>query len=111
VQRADAEAVPSKSQLMPTHVPQGYGELAAQALEHAFLILFPHVRNDFRVAVCDEAMSAPCQLRPLLNVIKQFAVEDHKDAPVFIGDRLPPIRQPDDAESARSQCDSRTLEK
>src|SRR5450759_548999 len=84
----DAEAVPSKSQLMPMHVPQGHGELAAHALEHAFLILFPKVRNDFRVAVGDQAMSAPCQLRPPLNVIEQLAVEDHKHAPVFIGDRL-----------------------
>ncbi len=61
-------------------VPQGDGELAAQALEHAFLMLFPKVRNDFRVAVRDQAMAARLQLRPLLEVIEELAVEDHEDA-------------------------------
>src|SRR6202040_137512 len=109
VKRTDAEAVATKSQLMPTHVPQGHGELAAQALEQAFVILFPHVWNDFRVAMRDEAMSSRYKLRMLFWVIEQLAVEDHKDAPVFIGDRLLAIRQADNAKPPGGQRQPRTL--
>ena len=67
------------------------------------LMLFPKMRNDLRVAVRDQAMPARFQLRALLEIIEQLAVEDHEDAPVLIGDRLLAIRQADDAQPARRQ--------
>ena len=67
------------------------------------MTLFPKVRNDFGVAVGDESMSARLQLASLLDVIEQFAVEDDRHAPVFIGDRLLAIRQADDTEPSRGQ--------
>ena len=77
----------------------------------AFLTLFPKVRNDFRVAMGVQAMPARCQLRALLEVIEQLAVEDHEDAPVLVGHRLLAVRQADDAEPPRGQCQPGPMEK
>lgn len=88
---------------MAFDIIQGHRELAAQALEHRFVILLPEVGDDFRVAVSDEVMAARRQLRAPLDVIEQLAVEDHKDAPVFVGDRLLAIGKTDDAESPRGE--------
>ena len=49
--------------------------------------------DDLGVAVGDEAVSARPEFLSPLDVIKQFAVEDHEDAAVFVGDRLLPIGQ------------------
>ena len=103
VERAYAKAVPAENKFLLAFVPQGDGELAPQADEHFFLTLFPQVRNDFGVAVGDEAMPARLQFVSLFDVIEQFAVENDRYAPVFIGDRLLAIRQPDDTEPSRGQ--------
>jgi hypothetical protein len=50
--------------------------------------------DDLGVAVCDELVSARPELLSSLDVIKQFAVENYRDAAVFVEDRLLPIGQP-----------------
>jgi hypothetical protein len=65
--------------------------------------LLPEVGDDLRVAVGDEVMSAPRQLDASLDVIEQLAVENDKNAPVFIGDGLLAIGKADDAESSGGQ--------
>ena len=47
------------------------------------------------------------QLRPLLQVVKQLAIEDHDDVSLLIGHRLLAIREADNAQPARRQRDSR----
>ncbi len=47
---------------LPLLVPQGDGELAAQVVEHPFLVVFPEVRDHLGVAVGGEAMAAAFQL-------------------------------------------------
>src|SRR5580765_8260822 len=64
------------------------------------------MRNDFRVAVLHQAMSARFQLRPLFKVIKELAIEDHDDVPILIGHGLLAIREADNAQSARRQRDA-----
>jgi hypothetical protein len=60
------------------------------------------MRDDFRVAVLHQAMPARFQLRPLFEVIKQLAIEDHDDVPLLIGHRLLAIREADNAQPART---------
>ena len=110
VRAGDAEAVAPELQPSLALIPQRDGKLPAQPLEHPFLMLFPQVRNDFGVAVGDEAMPARFQLGPPFDVIEQFAVEDDEDAPVLIGDRLLSIRQADNAQPSRGQRHPGSLE-
>ena len=42
-------------------------------------------------------------------MIEQLAVEDHKDAPVFVGDRLLAIGKSDDAESPGGEGHARPM--
>jgi hypothetical protein len=45
-----------------------------------------------------QAMTTRFQLCPLLNVVKELAVEYRRYAPIFIGDRLLAIRQANNTE-------------
>ena len=103
VERTDAEAVAAEDDAPPLLVPQGDGELAAQVVEHPFLMVFPAVRDDFGVAVGGEAMAAAFQLGLHLGVVEQLAVEDDGDAAVLVEDGLPAVGQADDAEAARGE--------
>jgi hypothetical protein len=71
--------------------------------EHAFLIFFPEVWDDFGVAVCHQAMPARFELCPLLRVIEKLTVKNDRYAPVFVGDRLLAISQADNTEPSRPQ--------
>ena len=103
VERTDAEAVAAEDDAPPLLVPQGDGELAAEVVEHPFLVVFPAVRDDFGVAVGGEAMAAAFQRRLLFRVVEQLAVEDDGDGAVFVEDGLPAVGQADDAEAARGE--------
>ena len=46
-----------------------------------------------------------------LDVVEQFSVEDHEDTLVFVGHRLLPVGQTDNAQPARSERNSRSFEK
>ena len=70
-------------------------------------MLLPKMRDDFRVAVLYQAMPARFQLRPLFEVVKQLAIENHDDVPLLIGHRLLAIREADNAQPARRQRDAR----
>src|SRR5438270_27076 len=69
------------------------------------------MRDDLRIAVSDEPMSARPQLVSSLDVIKQLAVEDYRDVAVFVKDRLLAIGQTDNTQPARSQAEPGSNEK
>ena len=48
-------------------------------------------------------MAAAFQVRLLLGVVEQLAVEDDGDAAILVEDRLPAVGQADDAEAARGE--------
>ena len=48
-----------------------------------------------------KAMAARCEFRTSLDVVEQFAVEDHENAAVFVCHRLLAIRQSDNTQTAR----------
>jgi hypothetical protein len=52
-------------------------------------------------------MPARFQLRPLFEVVKQLAIEDHDDVPLLIGHRLLAIGEADNAQPARGQRNAR----
>jgi hypothetical protein len=106
IERADAEPVAAEHQASPALIPQRDGELPAQPLEHSLLMLLPEMRDDFRVAVLHQTMPARFQLRPLFEVVKQLAIEDHDDVRVLIGHRLLAIREADNAQPARRERDA-----
>src|SRR5262249_37699958 len=100
VERADAEAVAGKNELAPALVPERDGELAAQLLQHALAVILPQVWDELRVAVRAELMAFRHQLGSCLRIIEQLAGEDDRDRAVFVVERLSPVRQADDAQSA-----------
>jgi hypothetical protein len=102
VERADAEAVAGQHQPFAAAVPQGQGELPPQPLEHPFLAILPEMGDHLRVAVGAEAVAARLQLGLFLGVVEEFTVVDDVNGSVLISDRLPAVRQADDAEPARS---------
>ena len=102
-ERTDAEAIAGQDQPSAALVPQGHGELAAQLFEHPLLVVFPEVRDHFRVAVGAKLMAPAFKLGTPLGVVEQFAVEDDGNAAILIADRLPAVGQADDAEAARGQ--------
>ena len=55
-------------------------------------------------------MTARCQLRALLGVVEQLAVEDRENVPVLVADRLLAIRQADHTEPPRGQRHSGTMQ-
>ena len=95
--RRDTKTVASKLQLAFLLIPQGNGKLPSQFLPHFLAMILPQMRNELRVAVGYEPVSARFQLLPALDVIEQLAVEDHGDVPVFISNRLLAIGQTDNA--------------
>jgi hypothetical protein len=52
-------------------------------------------------------VSTSFQFRAFLRVIEELAIEHCRHAPVFVGDRLLPIRQADNTKPPRSQSDAR----
>ena len=86
---------------------QSEGELAAQVFEHALLVLVPEMRQQFRVAVGAEAMSLRFEPVFYLGVVEELTIEDSNDTAIFIGRRLAPVREPDDAEP--SVCEANAL--
>jgi hypothetical protein len=55
------------------------------------------MRNDFGVTMSDESMAFRGKILASLDVIEQFAVEDHENAAVFVCHRLLAISQSDNA--------------
>jgi hypothetical protein len=49
------------------------------------------------------------QLGARFKVVEELTIKDYCHTPVFVGDRLLAVRQADDAESARSQRQTRAL--
>src|SRR6516164_6522593 len=92
---------------MPALIPQRQGKLAAHQLEHALLTLFPKMRYDFGIAVRYEAVAPRFQLGTFFWVVEKLAIKHSRDAPIFIGDRLLPIRQANDTKPPRPQSDAR----
>src|SRR5262249_11535676 len=94
---------------MPALIPQREGELAKHPLEHALLTLFPKMRYELGIAMRYKTVPTRFKFRAFLRIVKELAIEHHRHAPVFVCDRLLPIRQPDDAEPPRSQGDAGPL--
>ena len=108
-------AIPNRSRprcsCRSLHIPQRDRKLSAESRPDPFIVVFPKMRNDLGVAVCDEAMAARCEFRTSLDVVEQLAVEDHENAAVFVCHRLLAIRQSDNAQTARGHGDAGSLEK
>jgi hypothetical protein len=49
------------------------------------------------------------KLRPSLRVVEELSIKNHRYTSVFVGDRLLPVRQADDAEPPRTQYQTRAL--
>ena len=69
-------------------IPQRDGKLPSQSLPHPLAMIFPHVGNEFGVAMGNELVSTIFQICPALDVIKQFTVKDHENTPILVGNRL-----------------------
>src|ERR1051325_2215159 len=69
-------------------------------------MIFPHMRNHLSVTVRHEAMSTGPKFLASFDVIEQFAVEDYRNAAVFIKDWLLAVGQANDAQPPRSQAQS-----
>src|ERR1700722_16110403 len=91
---------------MAALVPQSEGKLAAQALEHPFLSLLPKVRDNFRIAVGDQAMTSRFQLCTFLRIAEELSVSDPRATPILVGGGLLSIGQSDNIEPARTENNS-----
>ncbi len=111
IQGRDPKAIASEVQLAFLRIPQRDRELSAQMLPSRFAVIFPEMRNDFRVAVRDEAMAFRREFFASLDVIEQLAVEDHEEIALFVRHRLLAIGQSDNAQPARGERDTGPLEK
>ena len=99
--RIKAEAIAAHDQASPRGVPQGDGELPVQPLEHPFLQFLPAMGDDLGVGVSAEAVAAALQLGAGFGVVEQLAVVDDANTAVLVKDRLPAVRQADNAQSPR----------
>lgn len=77
--------------------------LTTQLLKHSFLIVFPKVGNEFRVAMRREAMTLGFEQGFLLAIIEEFAVEHRRDRPVFIENRLTAVEETDNTKTPRTE--------
>ncbi len=109
IQRTNAKAIPRQNEQVATLIPQGKGELTPQVLEHVLGMIFPKMGNDFRVTVSGKAMALRLQAGFQLGIIEQLAVKDHGNRAVLIGNGLPTVPQPDDAQATRSHTDGRAI--
>ncbi len=105
------KSIASEVQLPSLHIPQRNRKLSAELRPHTFIVVFPKMRNDLGVAVCDKAMASRCEFCASLDVVEQLAVEDHENAAVFVCHRLLAIRQSDNAQTARGHGDAGSLKK
>ena len=96
-ERRDSEPIAPELELASALIPQRDRKLPSQPLPHPLAMIFPHMRNDFGVAMRNEPVSATLQVGPALDVIKQLTIKHHEDIPVLIRNRLLTIRQADDA--------------
>src|SRR5215469_14955118 len=76
--RRNAKAIPPQLKLMPCLVPQCDCKLSAEPFPHSLPMVFPQMRNDFGIAMCDESVSLLSQFRAAFDVIKEFAIKDNK---------------------------------
>jgi hypothetical protein len=81
--------------------------LAAEVLEHIAAMLFPQVDEDFRIASGPELVPELLETLPLLGMVEQFAVVDHRDISLLIEDRLLTIFQTHNAQPAGRQTHAR----
>ena len=107
----NSKPIASEVQLPLPHIPERNGKLSPQLLPGRFAVILPEMRNDLGVAVSNEAMAFRGELFAPLDVIEELAVEDHKQAAIFVGHRLLAIGQSDNAQAARGQGDAGSLEK
>src|SRR5579871_4513104 len=78
--------------------------------EHVFLMIFPEMRDEFRIAMRGKAVSFRFELLLDFEVIEEFAVEDGGDGAIFVVKRLFAVREADDAETAVGEADAGLLE-
>ena len=102
-ERTNADAIAGQDQAILPGIPETEGELALEMLEHPFLILFPHVRNEFGVGMRPEDVAFGFQFLALFGVIEKLAIENDPDRAIFIADGLLAVGQTDDAEAAIRQ--------
>src|SRR5574339_28828 len=69
------------------------------------------VDDDFGVGTRVEAMPATFQLGAQLDVVEDFAVEDHPDGAVLVADRLVSAFDMDDAQARMRETDMRIVVK
>jgi hypothetical protein len=91
-------------------IPDGDGELAAEAFPHAFVMVFPQMWDYLRVAMGDQTMSARDEFGALFDVIEELAIKDHAHLAVFVPHGLLAIGEADDAEAPRDHAEAGFLE-
>src|SRR5437868_4636150 len=96
-QWADADAIAGQDQRLLSLIPERDGKLTANLVEHPLAVILPEVGKQLGVAVGAELVSAASQLRLLFRILEQFAVEDDGDRAVLVRNRLPAVREADDA--------------
>ena len=96
----DPEAIAAEMKLSLPRVPQGDGELAAQPFPHPFVMIFPNVRNDFRITMRAEVVPLPNKFSAAFDVVEQFPVKNHENAAIFVCHRLLPIGEVDNAQAS-----------
>ena len=97
VKRLFPEAVAGAKQPARLRVPQREREHAAEPLDAGRPILLVGVQDGLCVAMRRVPVPGPFQLRPQIRMIENLAVIDDLQPAVFVGHRLLPGRQIDDA--------------
>ena len=104
VQRLDAEDIARQHQLLALVVPNGDGEHAAQALEHARAPLLIAVDDGLGIAVGFELVALALKLGTQLLEVVDLAVERDSHAAIGVLHGLVASLKVDDGQAAKAHC-------
>src|SRR5215217_2268403 len=104
VKRLLSEAIARDQQTASAAIPQSEGKHAVELADHSVAVLFVQVRQDFGVGSAAKCMSTFFEFRAQLAIVVDLAVENYRDAPVFVENRLFTRDEIDDREPSHAKC-------
>src|SRR5581483_885973 len=105
IERFFTYSVSCKNQALCAAIPDRKCEHAVKSLEAVHSPFLVGVQNHFRITMRAKLVSLRFQLWPQVKEVVNFAIEDDADSFIFAPDRLLPISQVDNAETAGSKTD------
>ena len=106
VKRLLAKSIARDEQATFPIIPKREREHAIEMLDHITAIFFVKMRQDFRVRFAAKGVAASFQIRSQFAVVIDLAVENYRDAVIFIECRLLARQQIDDRQTPHSQRDA-----